>query len=120
MIHVENDYEPLIYEQPIHSHIYENRTHFLLNHYTRPINSNKIIERIVDEITEKKPVNYIYKNIPKKPTRERIWTIPLLLESPKSKEFQPPNLEIGFLIDSGAESNIMNNSTWNKKNYIQN
>ena len=102
MIHIENDYEPLIYEQPIHSHTYENHTHFLLNHYTRPINNNKITERIVDEISEKKPVNHIYQNIPKKLPRERIWTIPLLLESPKSEEFQPPNLEIGFLVDSGA------------------
>ena len=35
----------------------------------------------------------------KKQPREKIWTIPFLLESPRSKEFQPPDLEIGFLID---------------------
>ena len=34
--------------------------------------------------------------------------------SPRSKEFQPPDLEIVFLIDSGAESNIINNPTWNE------
>ena len=37
-----------------------------------------------------------------------------LLESPKSKEFQPPDLEIDFLIDSGAESKIINIPTWNE------
>ena len=36
------------------------------------------------------------------------------MESPKSKEFQPPDLEIGFLIDSGAESNIINIPNWNE------
>ena len=53
----------------------------------------------------------IYK---KKQPREKIWTIPFLLESPKNKEFQPPYLEIDFLIDSGAESNIINIPTWNE------
>ena len=48
MIHVENDNEPIIYEQPIHSHIYHNHDHFLLNYYTRPINNNKTIEKIVE------------------------------------------------------------------------
>ena len=37
-----------------------------------------------------------------------------LLESPKNEEFQPQDLEIDFLIDSGAESNIINIPTWNK------
>ena len=46
--------------------------------------------------------------------KEKISTIPLLLESPKSKEFQSPDLEIDFLIDSGAESNIINIPTWNE------
>ena len=40
------------------------------------------------------------------------------LESPRNKEFQPPDLEIDFLIDSGAESNIINIPTWNEiKNF---
>ena len=70
MIHVENDYELIIYEQPIHSQIYENHNHFLLNYYTRPISSNKTLEKLVDEITEKKPTECsstknIYQNIPK-------------------------------------------------------
>ena len=40
--------------------------------------------------------------------------MPLLLESPKSKQFQTADLEIDFLIDSGAESNIINIPTWNE------
>ena len=58
--------------------------------------------------------SHIYQNVQKEPPREKIWTIPFLLESPKSKEFQPPDLEIDFLIDSGAESNIINIPTWNE------
>ena len=54
-IHVENDYEPFIYEQTIHSHIYQNHDQFLLNYYTRPISSNKTIEITVEEIIEEKP-----------------------------------------------------------------
>ena len=41
-------------------------------------------------------------------------TIPFLLKSPKSKEFQPPDHEIDFVIDSGAESKIINIPTWNE------
>ena len=43
-----------------------------------------------------------------------IQTIPFLLESPKSKQLQTPDLEIYFLIDSGAESIIKNIPTWNE------
>ena len=56
--------------------------------------------------------NHIYQNIQKEQPKEKIWTIPFLLESPRNKEFQPPDLEIDFLIDSGAESNIINIPTW--------
>ena len=31
MINVEKDYEPIIYEQPMYSHIYQNHDKFLLN-----------------------------------------------------------------------------------------
>ena len=54
--------------------------------------------------------NIIYK----KNSQKKNWTIPFLLESPKNKEFQPPDLEIEFLIDSGAESNIINIPNWNE------
>ena len=89
MINVENDYESIIYEQPIYSHIYQNHDQFLLNLYTRPIPKNKTREKIekkVEEITEEKPTecsstNNFYQNIPKEPQlqKEKIWTIPLLL-----------------------------------------
>ena len=46
--------------------------------------------------------------------KEKIWTFPLLSESPKSKDFQTPNLEIDFLIDFGSESNSINIPTWNE------
>ena len=54
MIHVENDYEPIIYEQPIYSYIFQNHNQFLPNYYTRPINSNKTIEKTLEEIAEEK------------------------------------------------------------------
>ena len=88
-----------------HSHIYQNRDQFLLNYYTRPT-SNKTkekIEKIEQEITEEEPIecsstNKLYQNIPKKPQlqKEKIWTIPLFLESPKSKQLQTPDLEKDF------------------------
>ena len=123
MITVENDYEPIIYEQPFSSHIYENQSELLHNYYTRPINKNTRTKQEVNEINsvikpDKKDeiqcsnTKHIYQNIQKKQPREKIWTIPFLLESPRSKEFQPPDLEIDFLIDSGAESNIINIPTW--------
>ena len=40
MINVENGYEPILYEQPIYSHIYQNHDQFLLNYYRRPPISN--------------------------------------------------------------------------------
>ena len=106
MINVEIDYEPIIYEQPIYSLIFWNHEQFRLNFYTKPTSNNtakKKIEKIVEEITEEKPTkhsstNDIYQNILKKThlAKEKIWTIPLLLESPKCKEFQTPDLEIDF------------------------
>ena len=41
------------------------------------------------------------------PPKETIWTIPPLLEFPRSKNFQSPDLETDFLIDSDAESNMI-------------
>ena len=124
MIQVENDYETVTYEQLFHSYIYENQMEILLDYHTRPRNSNITIEQIVNEVTtlhdpEKAKVpcsstNQIYQNIPKESTKEKIWTIPFLLESPKSTEFQPPDLEIDFLLDSAAESNIIKIPTWNE------
>ena len=106
MINVENDYEPTIYEQPIYSHIYQNHDQFFLNDYTRPVSNcatKEKIEKVVEEIKGEKPQNAqaqikFIKNIPKEPQvqKEKIWTIPLLLESPKSKQTQTPDLETDF------------------------
>ena len=124
MIAVENDYEPIIYEQPFTSHIYENQLELLHNYYIELINSTQTAQDINEINTVSKPnendkikslnTNHIYQNIQKEQPKEKIWTIPFLLESPRNKEFQPPDLEIDFLIDSGAESNIINIPTWNE------
>ena len=41
MIAIENDYEPIIYEQPFSSHIYENQLELLHNYYIEPIHSTQ-------------------------------------------------------------------------------
>ena len=124
MITVKNDYEPIIYKQPFSSHIYENQLELLNNYYMGPINNNSQVtqEVIKTNIVIKPDKNYekqcsnnhIYQNIQKEQSREKIWTTPFFLESPKNKEFQPPDLKLDFLIDSGAESNIINIPTWNE------
>ena len=124
MISVENDYESITNEQPFSSHIYENQLELPNNYYMGPISNDTHTTQEVNKIkTEFSPdkdkvqsstTNHIYQNIQNEQPRENIWTIPFILESPKSKEFQPPDLEIDFLIDSGAESNIINIPTWNE------
>ena len=124
MIKVKSDYETVTYEQLFHSNIYENQLELLLDYHTRPRSRNIPIEPIVNEVTTLhdpgkaklscSSTNHIYQNISKEPPKEKIWTIPFLLESSKSKEFQPPDLEIDLLIDSGAELNINNFPTWNE------
>ena len=46
MIAVENDYEPIIYEQPFTSHISENQLELLHNYYIEPINSTQTAQDI--------------------------------------------------------------------------
>ena len=117
MITVDNDYESITYEEPFSSHIYENQLELLNNYYLGPNNnSTQTTQEVHRTHTENSldkdkaknlTTNHIYQNIQKEQPREKTWTIPFLLESPKKKEFQPPDLEIDFLIDSGAESNII-------------
>ena len=124
MIAVKNDYEPIIYEQPFTSHIYENQLELLHNYYIEPINTTQTAQEVNKINTVNKPnendktkclnTNHIYQNVQKEQPKEKICTIPFLLESPRNKEFQPPDLEIDFLIDLGAESNIINIPTWNE------
>ena len=120
----ENDYEPIIYEQPFTSHIYENQLELLHNYYVGPSHTTQTTQEVNEINTVIKPdekdetqcsnTKHIYQNIQKEQPREKIWTIPFPLESPRNKEFQPPDLEIDFFIDSGAESNIINIPTWNE------
>ena len=124
MITVETDYEPIVYEQPFASHIYENQLELLHNYYIGPIINTQTTQEVNEINTVIKPdkkdetqcsnTKHIYQNIQKEQPREKIWTIPFLLESPRNKAFQTPNHEIDFLIDSGAESNIINIPTWNE------
>ena len=83
MITVENDYEPIIYEQPFTSHINENQWELLHNYYIGPINNNTQTTQEVTEINtvikpEKKDetqcsnTKHIYQNIQKEQPREKI------------------------------------------------
>ena len=73
MITVENDYEPIIYEQPFTSHIYENQLELLHNYYIEPINTTQTEQEINETNTVNKPdendktnrlnTNHFYQNI---------------------------------------------------------
>ena len=75
VINVENDYETIMCEPQLYSHIYQNHDHFLSNYYTRPISKNTTNEKntkIIQKIIEEKPIefsstNNIYQNKPKEP-----------------------------------------------------
>ena len=82
---------------------------------TQEVNEiNTVIKPDEKYETQCSNTKHIYQKIQKEQPREKIWTILFLLESPRNKEFQPPDLEIDFLIDSGAESNIINITIWNE------
>ena len=55
MITVENDYEPMIYEQPFSSHLYENQLELLHNYYIEPINTSQTAQEINEINTVNKP-----------------------------------------------------------------
>ena len=115
MITVENDYEPIIYEQPFTSHINENQLELLHNYYIGPSDTTQTTQEVnkintVIEPDEKDEIQcsntkHIHQNIQKEQPRENIWTIPFLLESPRNKEFQPPDLEIDFSIEIYKKNN---------------
>ena len=50
----------------------------------------------------------------KRTTQRKILDNTISFRKSKKQKFQPPDLEIDFLIDSGAESNIINTPTWNE------
>ena len=72
MITVENDYKPIIYEQPLSTHIYENQSELLQDYYTRPIRNDVSIEQNVNEMNtvvnnekQRSNTSHIYQNIQK-------------------------------------------------------
>ena len=98
MITVKNDYEPIIYEQPFTSHVYENQLELLHNYYIGPIDNTQTTQEVNEINTVIKPdkkvetqcsnTKHIYQNIQKEQPRKNFWTIPFLLESPKKKELK--------------------------------
>ena len=88
---LEIDYE---YETPIVSNYYKNDFH--KTNLKGPDN-NQIPTSYTQHINETNSnMNRIKQNttIKASPSKEQIWTIPLLLERPKNKSFQPLDLEI--------------------------
>ena len=75
MITVKNDYEPIIYEQPFSSHIYENQLELLHTFYTSPTNSNT---RTTQEVSE---INTVIK--PDKKTKENAQTQSIFVKTYK-------------------------------------
>ena len=81
MIIVENDYEPIIYEQPFTSHIYENQLELLHNYYIEPIDTTQTAQEVNETIAVIKPdekdktkcsnANHIYQNIQKNNNPEK-------------------------------------------------
>ena len=81
MITVKNDYEPIIYEQPFASHIYENQLELLHNYYIGPIDTTQTAQEVNGNNTVIKPdkkdethcsnTKHIYQNIQKKTTQRK-------------------------------------------------
>ena len=75
MIEVENNYQPVIYEQFFYSYIYKNQMELLHNFYNKPTNNKIPVVQEVNEINtlikpEKDQIpcsrtNHIYQNIQK-------------------------------------------------------
>ena len=107
MFQIENEYET-----PIESNYYQNNYNNLQN----PDNVQEKIDYTEQELKGSSSTNNIYQNASNKIQlpKEKIWTMPFLLESPKSEDFQSLDHEIDFLIETGAESNIINVPTWNE------
>ena len=76
MITDENDYEPILYEQPFTSHIYEKPSELLQDCFTRPIRNNVPVEQNVNEINtvvnnEKQRSKITFTKIYKKNCQEK-------------------------------------------------
>ena len=82
MITIENDYEPIVYEQPFPSHIYENQLELLHNYYIGPIDTIQTTQEVNEINTVIKPdekdetqcsnTKHIYQNIQKEKPEKKI------------------------------------------------
>ena len=68
MITVENDYEPIIYEQPFTSHISENQFEILHNYYIEPIDNTQTTQEVNGINTVIKPDKKRRNTMPKHKT----------------------------------------------------
>ena len=92
-ITVKNDYEPIIYEQPFTSHIYENHLELLHNYYIGHIDNTQITQEVNEINTVIKPdkkdetqcsnTNNIYQNIQKEQPRKKNLDESISLKKPK-------------------------------------
>ena len=89
MLQIENNYTT-----PVESNYYQNNHNNLQN----SDNIQQIIDHTEQELKVSSSTNNKYQNASNKIQlpKEKISTIPLLLESPKSIDFQSPDLEIDF------------------------
>ena len=62
MIAVENDYEPIIYEQPFSSHIYENQLKLHHNYYIEPIHSTQTTQETTKLTLQINPMRMTRQN----------------------------------------------------------
>ena len=81
MIKIENEYEPIIYEQPFSSHIYENQLELLRDYYTRPIIN---FSQVTQEVNEN---NTVIKPDKKDEVRPQIIIIKTFKENNQKKKF---------------------------------
>ena len=89
MFQIENEYET-----SKKSKYYQNKN----THFQNPNKTQKTTDYTKQELIGSSSTNNIYQNTFNKVQlfKQKNWTIPLLLENPKSKDFQSPGLEIEF------------------------
>ena len=63
MITVENDYEPIIYEQPFTSHIYGNKLELHHNYYIEPIDTTQTTQEVNEINTVINPMKKTKQNV---------------------------------------------------------
>ena len=99
MIKNENDYEPIIYEQPFTSHIYENQLELLHNYYIGPTNTTQTTQEVNEVNTVIKPdekdetqcsnTKHIYQNIQKEQPREKKLDKTISIRKSKEQRISP-------------------------------